>query len=64
MGKVMYKVSKDGHDPHPPITSNVHDTMHMKMLKELVRAMMSFNPDERPTAGEVLEELMALSGKI
>ena len=63
VGKAMYYASKDRHDPHPPIPSHIHDTRHMKMVKELVRAMMSFKPDDRPTTGEVLEELMAISGE-
>ena len=63
IGLAMYRSRPRGQLDSPPVEYNKHDSWQSLVLKELVRRMISYEPSDRPSAGEVLIKLQAITSE-
>ena len=62
LGRRMWQSGEYGGLTTAPIKVHVSDNFHVKMLKTLIMSMVSFEPSERPTAAQVLQEITNITG--
>ena len=59
----MHEYNERGSYLAPPIKFLPKDSKTKKMLLTLVSSMINIDPEDRPTIGEVLEELRSIAGE-
>ena len=63
VGRRMWLSREYGGLTTAPVKTFMKDSVLVKRVKVIVSIMVSFNPEDRPTAGEVLQEMQDIAGE-